>query len=445
MQLNPLRAAFYTLGCRLNQCETEAIADGFSRYGIDVVPIEQKADIYLFNTCTVTSKSEQKARRMIRKIANDENDAVIIATGCYAQMSPSELDPLADQLITISLDHKDALIDLAPILLNQSKDSLFAKLVEWKAALPSIEKAGSNRFKFEASDFSFHSRPFLKIEDGCNRECSYCRVTLARGSAVSLHYKEVLRRAQALESKGYHEVILTGVNLDSYSSDGYRLPQLIDLLLKESNNIRFRLSSLEPESLTDEFAKIVEHPRITPYFHIAVQSGSDKILKLMKRPYKRDVVYDGIKKIRQVKNDPFIGADIIAGFPTENNDDFKDTTELIKDLDLAWAHIFPYSSRPGTTAAKIKPVVDSKTIKERCSKLAEIISRHNDNYIKRQNGREVSLIIEKIGNDGFTGVSENYINSFVQTENLENYNKGDLIKVKLTNKTHNNRLLGKIS
>ncbi|MDC7126494.1 MAG: radical SAM protein, partial [Spirochaetales bacterium] len=274
-----LKVAVYTLGCKLNQCESEALASSFESRGFFITSPRDPADIYIVNTCTVTSKSEQKARRMIRKFASDFCGSVVIVTGCYAQLDKGDLN-IADNVIVIPNDDKDRLNELPDYLaasLSLSDASLLELVKNFfvKADSPCM----SNRFWFGSVDFSYHTRAFLKIQDGCNNKCAYCRVTIARGPSVSLSPDLVVKNYISLHEKGFREVVLTGINLTSYNSEGVNFSQLLIKLLEVAEKLekppRIRISSIEPDSIDSEMIKAVSNDLICPHFHISVQSGSD--------------------------------------------------------------------------------------------------------------------------------------------------------------------------
>jgi len=286
--------SFHTLGCKLNQLETESIVQAFRAEGFDVVSWGSPADIYVVNTCTVTSMAEQKARREIRKVLRERPASCVIATGCYAQLAPEALAAVADDLdssfsegagglldrrrvVVVSGDLKSALIDL-PSFLNDSACAS-CDLPETLAAWLAGGNAGrADPFRFDAADFAFHSRASLKIQDGCDNVCSYCRVRLARGRSVSLSSSEVLARLRSLEERGYAEAVLTGINISRYrDADGVDISALIGLLLSGTDRIALRISSTEPDGVDERFAAAAADPRVRPHFHLSVQSGSAEV------------------------------------------------------------------------------------------------------------------------------------------------------------------------
>lgn len=430
--------AIATLGCKLNQLESEAIAASFKAGGFSLVPWPAAADILVVNTCTVTSKAEQKARRIIRKALTDNPGSLLIVTGCYAQLDGPALAALEEELsgvppcpdsrrlIVVPGNIKSALLDL-PRRLNAAKAAgsslprdraeepgLWAGLEKWRG-----DPAGADPFAFNAGDFSFHSRSSLKIQDGCDHACSYCRVTLARGRNVSLDAGMVLERLRELEDRGYGEAVLTGVNISQYRDGGGQeggkprdLPGLLDFLLRGASRIAIRLSSLDPGSICPEMLAVLKNPRIRPHFHLSVQSGSGEILRRMRRWYVPEDITAAVQGLRSCREDPFIACDIIAGFPGETAAEFQRTYELCGSLNFAWIHTFPYSRRPGTEAAGLKPPVTEKDITGRVEALLDLARRGRERYVRRWLGKTVEALTEAPSEeDGpYTpAVSENYL------------------------------------
>ncbi|WP_319562318.1 tRNA (N(6)-L-threonylcarbamoyladenosine(37)-C(2))-methylthiotransferase MtaB [Marispirochaeta sp.] len=412
-----MRVAFYTLGCKLNQCESEALASSFGSQGFFLVSPMERADVYVVNTCTVTSKSEQKARRMIRKFSRENPESLIVVTGCYAQMEPEVFRALGPQVLVVSGDQKDRLLKL-PLYLNESGCASAVTLDEVRRALDMATGAETNRFSFDAPQFSSHSRAFLKIQDGCNNRCSYCRVTLARGDSVSLDLGEVLHRAIRLENAGFDEIILTGINLSLYRSEERNLSGLVQELLSATSRSRFRLSSLEPDYLIPDNVEVFTDPRVCPHFHLPVQSGDNDILRRMARHYSSNHVREAFGFLRSVKNDPFIAMDIIVGFPGETDAAFRSTRDLIKELRPAALHVFPFSARPGTAAAGFPEHIPERITGERTAELRSISESLHYSYLRRWAEREEKVLVElppSREHDG-RGITSNYLHIGIPLE-----------------------------
>ncbi len=430
-----LRVAFQTLGCKLNQLETESVADRFLATGAKIVPFHEEADLYVVNTCTVTSKAEQKARHDIRAALAKVPHAVVVATGCYAQMEPGALAALGERVIVIPGDLKASLLALAEWLSEnwQGHGELLHAVQEWQEEIQSaagVAAAGTplaagtslgalvgaqsapvnassvpgtslgalptDRFAFNPERFAMHSRPALKIQDGCNNRCAYCRVCLARGPSVSLPAQEALARVRKLEQAGKAEVVLTGVNLAQYrdSALGLDFSGLLAFLIQGTERINFRISSYEPESIDDAFLAVFANTRVRPHMHLSVQSGCTETLRRMARPYSAERVRRAVLDLRASRHDPFLAADIIAGFPGETDAEFEQTFSLLSELDFAWIHAFPFSPRPGTRAADMKPRIPERIAGERIARLIALAHSGKQSYIERWIGREVEMVVE---------------------------------------------------
>jgi threonylcarbamoyladenosine tRNA methylthiotransferase MtaB len=410
-----MKAAFYTLGCKLNQCETEALADSFEKQGFDIGEFSEASDVYVVNTCTVTSKSEQKARRIIRKASRDFPDSLVLVTGCYAQLEPDLIRDLGENVLSVPLDQKDLIMDMAAYLASGQAEGLdlYKNVGFWlESQSPGID-GSQNRFRFSAADFNFHARAFLKIQDGCDNRCAYCRVCIARGRSVSLKSSILIDRLKELEAKGYREVVLTGVNIDSYHDGALDLSDLLNTILKQTSNFRIRLSSLEPETLLSLDLSILSHPRVCPHFHVSAQSCSDTVLKRMNRPYRSESVIKAVMRLRELKDDPFIAADIIAGFPGETDEEHLQTLTILRELSFSRIHVFPFSPRPDTAAWDMKPAVPERITGGRTNEIRKISGASYDQYLQNQIGRPRQVLLEEqkthAGQLFWEGTSDNYL------------------------------------
>ncbi|MEI6387097.1 MAG: MiaB/RimO family radical SAM methylthiotransferase [Spirochaetota bacterium] len=432
-----LRVAFHTLGCKLNQLETESLADSFRAAGARVQGGRTESGqrgtavfpdggpiLVIVNTCTVTGKAEQKARRLVRQALAAGPGAVVLVTGCYAQLEAEALAGLHERAVIVPGDMKAALLTLAAFLSAepQGHGDLLDAVLAWKRQVLQAEAgsgaaAGSGRsqddFAFLPEEFSFHSRPSLKIEDGCDNRCSYCRVCLARGPARSLPVAEVLSRLRRLEEAGKAEAVLTGVNLFQYRDGDIRFPGLLRALLEGTSSIALRLSSYEPEGINADFLDAFADPRVRPHIHLPVQSGSDSILRSMARGYRREAVLRACGELRRVRDDPFIAADMITGFPGEGDPEFAESLELAQECAFSWIHVFPFSARPGTAALKLLPKVPERVAGERARRLGELARVGRTAYIGRQEGRVVEAVVETAGPRTVAGLphatTENYL------------------------------------
>lgn len=415
-----------TLGCKLNQLESEAVISAFLSAGFNPFTQEDiSPSVIIINTCTVTSKADQKARRVIRKALRDYPDSRVVATGCYAQLNKDDILKLEnDDKKRLYVVGKDNILNF-PHLLNGGAGSRDLK---------------SDLFQFNPEQFSRHTRSFLKIQDGCDRHCTYCRIRLARGASVSLARDEVLSRLRILE-RDHAESVLTGVNISQYCDKNgdasVNLAGLLEYLLNGTDKIAVRLSSLAPDSIDEKLAPVLSNKRIRPHFHLSIQSGSDVILRKMGRCYNAQTAEKAVNLLRSAKCDPFLACDIIAGFPGETEEEFKKTYEFCKKNDFAWIHVFPYSKRQGTPAFSYKNTIHDREISERVQRLTGLARQGRADYVKRWLGREVDILTENTnrkenGNFANTcyGTSENYLKLAVKTKSSPPF-PGTLLRCKL--------------
>ena len=464
----------YTLGCKLNQLESEAIADSFCREGFTFVPwdsVPREPSILVINTCTVTSMADQKARHIIRKTLRDHPAACLIITGCYAQMDREVIAGLVsehssvgqspveqssgegERLFVIPGEEKDRILDLPRFLAGAGAAALPGLVASWLAsfrkAFPDEQKQGNAAFRFRPENFASHSRGFLKIQDGCDHRCTYCRVSLARGKSRSLDAAEILQELQSLERRGFAEVVITGVNIMQYRASGFGLSGLLDFLLKETEKIRIRLSSIEPgggpggfspEQSYKDFAGVLSHPRIRPHFHLSVQSGSPAILAKMGRTYTPADIERSVLLLRSIREDPFLACDIIAGFPGETESEFEKTRELCEHSGFAWIHAFPFSRRPGTAAYDFPGQVSAKDAVKRVEVLTALARKGRQQYLGRWEGKEVEAVVEKRERSklpglpsGFVpGLSENYLKLLIACGGESMPAPGSLIRCRIS-------------
>ncbi len=391
----------YTLGCRLNQAESEAVAERFQNAGF-TLSAWSVADIVIVNSCTVTAKAEQKARRMIRRFAERSE---VIVTGCYAELEKDEVLSLSDRITVFSLKEKASLLSLP----EHIRTALSAGMSAHEAIVSFTERS-DDLFAFDASSFQYHSRAYLKVQDGCDNSCGYCRTTIARGPAVSLPAEEAVRRALEIEAKGFHEIMLTGVNLTMYDHDGEGLGGLVEKLLDAlGDGMRLRLSSMEPDHVDDRLLDTLRDHRMQPHFHIPIQSASAKVLERASRRYSIEHVEHIIERMREAKDDPFIACDVIAGLPGEGEREFMETYDFLDRNGFAAMHVFPYSPRPGTPLYGARDRAEERVRDERAEKLRELSARHSREYIMRQAGKRLEILVEN-GPEGTTG---NYLKGSV--------------------------------
>jgi threonylcarbamoyladenosine tRNA methylthiotransferase MtaB len=397
------KVAFYTLGCKLNFSETSTIARLFENEGFQKVNFEEGADIYVINTCSVTDNADKKCRRVVQEARRFAGNPYIIVMGCYAQLKPAEIS---------AIPGVDAVLGAA------EKFRLFEYLKDFvKKPAAVIHSAGIE----EASDFHHafslndRTRTFLKVQDGCDYSCTFCTIPLARGTSRSDTIENILQHAASLADSGVKEIVLTGVNTGDFGiRNGKREDRFIDLLLKLdtiSGIDRIRISSIEPNLLTDEIISFVsDSDKFVPHFHIPLQSGSDKILKKMRRRYLSALYRDRVDSIKTRMPNACIGVDLIVGFPGETEEDFLRTYEFIRDLNISYLHVFPYSERANTPAADMDKIVPLKVRTERSRMLRNLSAKKRRNFYHENLGTMESVLFENdVENGRMYGFTRNYI------------------------------------
>ena len=424
-----MKVFIYTLGCRVNQCESEAIAESFAKAGHLVLNSHEDSDLTIVNTCTVTSKAEQKARREIRLFAKT---APVLVTGCYAQVNPKEIEDLADNVVVLPLLRKPELLGLASFMDAHKNLDVLSQLKEF--AKERREGYGG-LFDFAPSQFSYHSRSYLKIQDGCDNNCGFCRVHIARGPSFSLDSDTVVQRALEIEKQGYHEIVLTGVNLTMYDHTNRGLGGLLEKLLSAVGpDMRFRLSSLEPDHIDDLLLEQLKDPRMQPYFHIPIQSAADKVIKRINRTYDSNHLEYVISRLREIKDDPFLACDIITGLPGEGDEEFEITRSFLERHGFALMHVFPFSPRPDTALYRAKDRVPENIRDERALVLRNLSAGLNKAYTGRQIGKQAEIILEGRRTGRWHGLTGNYLKLDVSGV-PDNANVGDLFKVRILSET----------
>ena len=399
-----------TLGCRLNQIESESAAQLFIESGFNVVfsidDVDDTTRLVIINTCAVTQKAEQKARRIFRLALKKYKNAVILVTGCYAQLSKDEIEKIDSRIVVLGGQVKSRIAKVPELLKDFDSPADFALLLKKDICSVPVIKPGfpEDSFKFAASSLQAHSRASLKIQDGCNNNCSFCTIHIARGHSVSLDVASACERVLALETAGYDEVVLTTINIAQYrgkfvDENGveqyFNFAALLKHLLANTNKINFRISSLYPEIVDKEFCDVIKSPRVRPHFHISVQSGSNRILEMMNRRYKRDDVIAACRALRSAKPQCFLACDIITGFPGETDEDFEQTLDLCRQCDFTWIHAFPFSERPGTAACSLKPKIPQAVSQKRAKSLNDWAVQQKISYIQSFKDQPLSAVIEK--------------------------------------------------
>jgi threonylcarbamoyladenosine tRNA methylthiotransferase MtaB len=411
-----LSIAFQTLGCKLNQGETDSMAAAFANAGFSIAADAEQAELIVVNTCAVTSKAEQKGRRLIRAALARNPRCAVLVTGCHASADMAGIEALDGRpgtaaerrLFVVPCAQKSRVVNIAGALAREgaSDQAALRQVLRQFCGTPDEAAHG---FWFDAGNAGLRSRYFLKIQDGCNNSCAYCLVSIVRGPARSLPAREALERLRAAEAGGAGEAVLTGVNLCQWDGgpEGVHggLPGLLRSLLAGTNGIGIRLSSLEPDALTEDFFDAVRDPRIMPHFHLSIQSGSLQVLKRMGRDYGPETALRAINRLRSIKDDPFIACDMITGFPGETESDFLETLEFCRAANFAQIHAFPFSRRRGTAAWDFKPRIPERISVERLKTLKNFAVLCRKKYVELWIGRETGGICLGRAADQ-TGMSE---------------------------------------
>jgi len=393
------RVAITTLGCKTNQFESAAMIEQLQGSGYRIVSFSEEAEIYIINSCTVTARTDVETRRLIRRARRKNPAARIVATGCYAQVAPGELERMPE---------------LDSILGNREKLEITA-LLESTGYQVSDISAEEKDEPLKLTSFAEHTRAFLQAQNGCNSYCAYCIVPYARGRSRSVPPDDVLEGVRTLAANGYREVVLTGIHLGAYGLDLTSQTSLTSLIHKiEAGNLvpRLRIGSIEPNEVDDDLLRIMSESKIIcPHLHLPLQSGSDTVLKRMGRQYGSLFFRELVTKVIAVLPDAFIGADVIAGFPGETDAEFEETLKLLEQLPFSDLHIFPYSSRPGTRAAAMAGQIPSHLIKERAARMRGIAELKKSEFLRRMIGYRLNVLVQ--GFDAKTGLcnglSRNYI------------------------------------
>ena len=392
-----------TLGCKVNQYESEAVEELFIQKGHKKA--KENADIYVINTCTVTNMSDRKSRQMISKARKDNPQAIIAVMGCYSQVKPEEVAKIEGVDIVLGSRNKENVVELCE------------EILENKGALDKIIAPSESKTfeELQISNQSEMTRAYIKIQDGCNMYCSYCLIPYARGNIVSREIPDIVSESQRLADNGFKEIVLTGIHVASYGKDFNEDISLIDVIeaVASVDGIkRIRLSSMEPRHITREFLERMKATgKACDHFHLSLQSGSDKILKAMNRKYDKDIYRQKVNLIRDVFPNAGITTDIIVGFPGESEENHKETMDFVNDIKFSKTHLFKFSPREGTRAAKMGDQVDGNTKKVRLHELAKIEEINRNKFLEKQIGKTLSVLFET-GSDikGYkSGYSTNYL------------------------------------
>ena len=394
------RVSFHTLGCKLNFSESSTLAREFEQGGYLRVEPSDATDVAVINSCSVTEHADKKCRNIIRKIHRRNPNAIIAVTGCYAQLKPNDIAAIEG-------------VDI--ILGNNNKGDLFRRVEELqekgKAEVYSCSVEEMTRF-FAAYSSGDRTRSFLKVQDGCDYKCAYCTIHYARGASRNIPISTIVEEAREIVAAGQKEIVITGINTGDFGrTTGEKFIDLLRALDEVEGVERYRISSIEPNLITDEIIEFcAKSPKFMPHFHIPLQSGSTHILGLMRRRYTADRYRERIAKIRELMPDTFLGVDVIVGFPGESEEHFMETYHLLEEVGASFLHIFPFSERPGTPAVEMPNKVQSRISTERVARLEELSDRLHKEFASKYLGTEREVLFESTDHSGMMyGYTDNYL------------------------------------
>ena len=396
------KVAFYTLGCKLNFSETSTISRLFEDAGFAKVGFEEHPDVYVINTCSVTENADKKCKQLVKRAKKINPDSFVVIVGCYAQLKPTEIAQINGVNMVLGANEKFNILEhLDKIDLNTEETIVsFDNIKETKEFVPSYS-------------FGDRTRSFLKVQDGCDYFCTFCTIPLARGKSRNATVEETVLEAKKIAETKIREVVLTGVNIGDFGQGGdENFYQLIQALDEVDGIDRYRISSIEPNLLSNEIIDfcLSKSKRFVPHFHIPLQSGSDRILRLMRRKYERALYAERVQQIKSLRADACIGVDVIVGFPGETDEDFMETIELLKDLDISYLHVFTYSERANTGAPKLGEAVPMDVRRERSKQLHLLSDRKKRQFYSENVGSVRSVLFEQEEDEGIMyGFTENYV------------------------------------
>ena len=397
------KVAFYTLGCKLNYSETSSIGRLFKEAGYDTTAFNSRADVYVINTCSVTDNADKKCRKVVKEALKHSPNAYITIVGCYAQLKPKEIAEIPGVDMVLGAAEKFNIIEHINDLTKQEKTIVYNGPID-----------ETNQF-VSAYSIGDRTRTFLKVQDGCDYSCTFCTIPLARGGSRSGKIEEIVKQAEEIAASGVKEIVLTGVNIGDFGiRDGKREDRFLDLVkaLDEVDGIdRIRISSIEPNLLSNDIIEFVaQSKRFVPHFHMPLQSGSNKILGLMRRRYKRELYTERVEFIKSLMPNCCIGVDVIVGFPGETREDFIDTYNFLNDMDISYLHVFTYSERENTIAAQMEGAVPGAQRSDRSKMLHILSEKKRRAFYESQLGAQGDVLFEADEKDGYMhGFSKNYV------------------------------------
>ncbi|MGL5744981.1 MAG: tRNA (N(6)-L-threonylcarbamoyladenosine(37)-C(2))-methylthiotransferase MtaB [Cetobacterium sp.] len=424
MSINTKKVAFYTLGCKVNQYESESIKNQLIKIGYEEEQFENKSDIYIVNSCTVTSVADKKTRNVLRRAKKMNPDSVVIVTGCYAQTNSKELLEIEEIDFVVGNSNKSGLVDFIQDIENKKSKILTENIFEER--------------KYEEYEFATlreMSRAYIKIQDGCNNFCSYCKIPFGRGKSRSRSLDSILKEVEVLTKEGFKEFIIIGINLGAYGEDldsDINLETLLEAVVKQDGVERVRIGSMYPDKISDRFIEIMrENKKLMPHLHISLQSCDNKVLERMRRNYGAELIVERLLKLRDNIENMEYTADVIVGFPGETDEMFQNTYDVIKGIGFSDLHVFQYSDREKTLANTFTDKIDTNVKKKRAEILEglrkEMAKERREKYL----GKELEVLVEEIKEDGCSyGYSQNYLR--VKTVEATS-NVNELVKVNISN------------
>ncbi|HPS13089.1 MAG TPA: tRNA (N(6)-L-threonylcarbamoyladenosine(37)-C(2))-methylthiotransferase MtaB, partial [Prolixibacteraceae bacterium] len=407
--------AFKTLGCRLNQYETDALVTDFSSAGYQLVELNQSPDVVVVNTCTVTNQSDQKSRTTISQAARANNNAVVVVTGCMANNFKEKLESQDNITFVVENNRKSSILSLV--------DAHFSGEILHPNQLP------QDVFRYEPVRQSLHTRSAVKIQDGCDNFCTFCIIPMVRGRAVSRSVESVLENVRKTIDNGFREIVVTGVNIGRYEYEGHRFENLLEKILEMPGDFRVRISSLEPDGFGDRFVELFQHPKLMPHLHLCLQSGSDKTLLRMRRMYDVDQFRKTVNRFRSVYPDFNFTTDIIVGFPGETEEEFQETLSAVREFNFSHVHTFKYSVRKGTRAERLENHVPEKVKNARSLQVRKLSEENRYRYFKSLIGKTQDILVEKILKNKASGYGNLYVPVEFQGNNIR---KNEVYPLKLT-------------
>jgi threonylcarbamoyladenosine tRNA methylthiotransferase MtaB len=392
---NTKKVAFKTLGCRLNQYETDALVTDFDKAGYQLVGVDESPDVVVVNTCTVTNQSDQKSRTTISQAARANNNAVVVVTGCMANNFKEKLESQDNITFVVENNRKSSILSLV--------DAHFSGEILHPNQLP------QDVFRYEPVQKSLHTRSAVKIQDGCDNFCTFCIIPMVRGRAVSRPVTEVLESVRKTIENGFKEIVVTGVNIGRYEDGEARFEDLLAQVLEVPGDFRVRISSLEPDGFGDRFVELFQHPKLMPHLHLCLQSGSEKTLLRMRRMYDVEQFRKTVNLFRSVYPEFNFTTDIIVGFPGETDEEFQETIDAVKEFNFSHVHTFKYSVRRGTRAERLENHIPEKIKTERSAQIRNLSEENKKQYLNSFIGKTQQVLVEKITQGIANGYGQHYV------------------------------------